>query len=286
MLCGGHVNRAHTKQLKEMVNVKAFSAGFKSRYRRRFPAVETVKCVCLGKRHSAGCLSAGFLLQACINFFCALLHAGNSPDKFRQVLLELGNHHALAEHEREGGHCTFHDTVVCSCGKCSESPISCQGKQYQSRSKLSCPLHILAYQIEIENRANLADSIIHETLGKGHSNIPESAHNVLTRFRAKDLHLHRLHYMLSTNLGLLQANQRWAIGKFGITYHWIIQLYERLSLPIGPSLLRNIENENKVAVKNTEYYTSGQYKSKQVLYKRALTQKFGEIITLFLLSTK
>ena len=36
MLCGGHVNRAHTKQLKEMVNVKAFLAGFKSRYRRRF----------------------------------------------------------------------------------------------------------------------------------------------------------------------------------------------------------------------------------------------------------
>ena len=90
MLCGGHVNRAHTKQLKEMVNVKAFSAGFKSRYRRRFPSVDTVKCVCFGKHHSAGCscLGAGFLLQARINFFCVLLHAGNSDDKFHHGALD------------------------------------------------------------------------------------------------------------------------------------------------------------------------------------------------------
>ena len=271
MLCGGHVNRAHTKQLKEMVNMKTFTSGFKSRYRRRFPAVDTVKCVCEGKRHSAGCgcLSAGFLLQARINFFCALLAAGTSSDKFRQILMELANHHALGEHEWVGGQCSFHESVVCSCGKCTDSPISCQGKPYQSRSKLTCPLHILAYQIEVDNRASLANSIIHETLGKGHSNIPESAHNVLIRFRSKDLHLHRLHYMLSTNLGLLQANQNWAIRKFGSDYHWIIQLYERLSLPIGPSLLKNIAKENDEAIKNSEYYSSQQYKSKQVLYKRA-----------------
>ena len=48
MLCGVHVNRAHTKQLKEIINMKSFSAGVKSCYQHRFPDVEMVKCVCMG----------------------------------------------------------------------------------------------------------------------------------------------------------------------------------------------------------------------------------------------
>ena len=54
-----------------------------------------------------------------------------------------------------------------------------------------CPFHALAYEIECFSRAEEADSIIHPELGRGHSNYCEASHNVLVRFRSKDLQLHR-----------------------------------------------------------------------------------------------
>ena len=68
------------------------------------------------------------------------------------------------------------------------------------------PLHALAYEIECNIRAARSHNVIHPELGKGHSN--------LIRFRSKDLHLHRLHYITSTNLGLCQSNMTYLTGKY------------------------------------------------------------------------
>ena len=54
MLCGGHVARAFTKSLGELAKQKSFSPALRDIHRKKFPAVDTVKCHC-PKRHSKNC---------------------------------------------------------------------------------------------------------------------------------------------------------------------------------------------------------------------------------------
>lgn len=65
MLCGGHMARAHTKQLSELSKQKSFSTAIQNVYKKTFPDVQTVKCHC-PKRHSknCGCLSKSFICGA------------------------------------------------------------------------------------------------------------------------------------------------------------------------------------------------------------------------------
>ena len=106
-----------------------------------------------------------------------------------------------------------------------DDELTCDGKLYATKCPLTCPLHALAYEIECDEHASHAHDLIHPVLGRGHSNLPEASHNVLVRFRSKNLHLHRLHYITSTNLGLCQSNMTWLTGKRGIQYHWLLDLF-------------------------------------------------------------
>lgn len=90
----------------------------------------------------------------------------------------------------------------------------------RSKSILRCELHALAYQIECYHRAEQADEIIDPDLGRGHSNLCEATFSVLTKFRPKDINLHRLHYQASTNLGLIQSNMTYLLSRNGADYHW------------------------------------------------------------------
>ena len=157
-------------------------------------------------------MSDGFLRQP-VSIFSAALCTENDPDAFAKRLRELGKYHARNVHSWQGGSCDFHSERRCSCGSCEEDEIKCEGREYATKNQLTCPLHALAYEIECNNRAAQSHSIIHPELGKGHSNLCEASHNVLIRFRSKDLHLHRLHYITSTNLGLCQSNMTYLIGK-------------------------------------------------------------------------
>ena len=104
--------------------------------------------------------------------------------EFAQRLRNL-YHHALDEH----GECDFHSETVCSCGKCEDrNAPQCAGKQYHTRNKLTCPFHQLAYKIEIERRAGMADSLVHPDLKRGHSNWLEASHNILIQFRSKHIY--------------------------------------------------------------------------------------------------
>ena len=122
---------------------------------------------------------------------------------------------------------------MCTCEECeNKDAIKCVGKPYHTKVKLSCLFHALAYDIKCKERASQADKLVHPILKRGHSNAVEASHNVLIRFRSKDIFSERLHYHLSTNLGLLQANLTYMQAKFGTSYHWIPELYCRLKLPV------------------------------------------------------
>jgi hypothetical protein len=46
------------------------------------------------------------------------------------------------------------------------------------------------------------------------------------------MYLEWLHYHVSTNIGLLQANMTYMNTKFGTSYHWLPELYQRMKLPV------------------------------------------------------
>ena len=110
---------------------------------------------------------------------------------------------------------------------------------------LSYPLHSLAYEIELNDRASMANDLVHPVLKRGHSNWLEASHSVLIRFRPKHIYLERLHYEVSTNLGLLQSNMTYMYEKRGPTYHWVPELYRQLKLPLYEGLQEHLEMQNR-----------------------------------------
>ena len=56
-------------------------------------------------------------------------------------------------------------------------------------------------------------------LGKGSTNMIEMLHSVLTSSRAKDWNIKKLHYIVSTNIGLIQTNMPWCYERWGPEYH-------------------------------------------------------------------
>ena len=205
-----------------MAAIKTFTKQYQKKHQVKFPDVETVECCCAGGKHKkkCGCLSDKFIKQARINFFCCLVHSGKDPDSFEKKLCNLGKYHAHNIHQCGGGSCDFHSLKTCVCKQCDEDDeVTCDGNLYSTKNPLTCPLHSLAYEIECVERASRAHELIHPVLGRGHSNLPEASHNVLVRFRRKNLYLHRLHYISSTNLGLCQSNMTWLTDKRGVQYH-------------------------------------------------------------------
>ena len=280
MLCGGHAARAFTKSLGEFAKQKSFTPTMQDQHREKFPDVDTVKCCC-PKRHSknCGCLSKSFIKGARTNFFYCLLHgdATKDPEAFATRLTVLGKYHARDIHSWEGdGKCDFHARVSCNCGSCDDDEVLCEGEEYHTKSPLTCPFHALAFEIECNYRASQAKQIIHEELGKGHSNYPEASHNVLIRFRSKDKNLQRTHYIVSTNLGLLQANMSWLGKKRGHSYHWITDLFSRLKLPVFDGMVAALQKVNEVRAKNLSNKQTEETKEKRTKWKKARAQEQQE----------
>ena len=161
------------------------------------------------------------------NIFFCILSDSSSPHEFSEIMVNLAQH-AQDVHDN----CKFHSKFVCSCGCCADkNNQTCPGKCYEVKMKLTCPFHFLAYQIECEYRASQANDLVHPDLKKGHSNWVEASHNVLIRFRPKHIHLERLQYALSTDLGFLQANMTFNYDFLGAKYHWLKDLFDQLGLP-------------------------------------------------------
>lgn len=282
MLCGGHVTRAHGKQLEVLAGQKTLSAAYISKHKVKYPNIKKVSCVCKDKRHSkgCGCMSDHFVRQARINHSLALIEAGKekSPDKYAQILNELGQHHARNEHSWGDQQCSFHAKMSCSCGNCDEDDlqIKCEGKVYTTKNVLTCPMHQLAYEIECNERASRAQEVIHPDFGRGHSNLPEADHHIFTKFRAKDQNLQRLHYITSTNFGLMQSNMKWLRGKRGPDYHWIIELYKKLGLPVYKDIVEALVASTQESEKTLVHQQKEETKKKRIANKRARLEENEE----------
>ena len=164
-----------------------------------------------------------------------------------------------------GGACSFHPLVKCSCKECEVDEngfypdMRCQGQRYHSAHPLKCEFHGLAYEIECAERAKNANNVIDPELGKGHSNLPQATFSVLTKFRAKDTNLHQKHYQASTNLGLIQANMTWLHKVKGPQYHWIVDLYSRLGLPVLSGIREMVSNKKIIIVYKIQYTLLGNF---------------------------
>ena len=206
-----------------------------------YPSVGDVVCHCSRHSTGCGCLNDKFIERA-RNNFCFILSMSESAEEFATKLRALARH-ACDEHEWDGGRCDFQMPRVCSCGKCEK--LQCKGKDYHIKFMLSCPFHSLAYEIECNERAEMAQVLVHSTVKRGHSNWLEASHNVFIRFRPKHINLERLHYVVSTELVLLQSNMTYLNEKRGPQYHWVIELFRLLKLPVFDGVHASLEAFNK-----------------------------------------
>ena len=164
-------------------------------------------------RHSknCGCITQDFTC----NLLSSIINSSESAEEYTKRVRSLYRH-ATDDHSE----CDFHTQTVCNCGKCPDKQNhGCKGKQYSSRHQLHCQFHILLYKVEIEYRATKAEKLIHKEFKAGHTNIMEASHNILIHYRSKHIALERLHYHLSTDQCLLQANLSVMRERKGINYH-------------------------------------------------------------------
>ena len=162
---------------------------------------------------------------------------------------------------------------MCSCKKCGDEQIECEGMPYKTRMKLDCDFHALLYEIECTERATQASKLVHPILKCGHSNAVEASHNVLIRFRSKDIYLERLHYQLFTNLGLLQANLTYMHAKLGASYHWLPELYRRMKLSVFEGIVEALEKHSARRKRELELAKTTPKKKRRVELKKKHVKK-------------
>ena len=274
MICGGHAGRSHLKQLQKLGKKKSFTKKFKDIYREQFPEVDSAKCNCENGRHhtGCGCLSDAFCQRA-RNNFSTILSESETPKEFSERLQGLV-HHVQDKHEWDGGKCQFHPLSMYSCGKCpGKDNYKCEGKEYHTREVLNCPFHLLVYKIACYVRSQMADKLVHEFFKRGHSNWLESSHNVFIRFRPKHIFLERLHYHVSTNIGLLQANMTNEYHQQGAAYHWKADLLQRLNLPIYSGVQELLESLNHKRKKVLDTIATTKAKKRRVELKSQRTNE-------------
>lgn len=58
--------------------------------------------------------------------------------------------------------------------------------------------------------------------------------------------------MTSTNCGLCQGNMSWCYNVRGPSYHWVVDLYECLKLPVLPAVIEALQKEVTDRMKEVE----------------------------------
>ena len=271
MLCGGHAGRAHNFFLEKRQKDKAFTQTQIEKHKDAFPNVckeEYQKCNCTRHSSGCGCLSDTFIAAAHTKFSSILIKAQSQEEYVKRV--KALPKHAVDDHSQ----CDFHPLVTCSCGACmSNETIECEGKAYKTRLQLHCKFHALLYEIECHERANQVNELFHPVLKRGHSNALEASHNVFIRFRSKDISLQRLHYHLSTNLGLLQANLTYMHAKCGTKYHWISEVYQRMGLPVFEGVQEALEIHSLQRKRKLERVQTTPVKKRRIELKKMRVQE-------------
>ena len=90
---------------------------------------------------------------------------------------------------------------------------------------------------------------------------------VFIHFRPKHIYLERLHYTLSTELALLQSNMTYMYRKRGPQYHWVVELFRRLKLPVYDDVHRTLEEFNKLRMEKLEHEKTEKSKKRRIMLK-------------------
>ena len=118
----------------------------------------------------------------------------------------------------------------------------------KTKFRLDCKFHALLYEIECHARAKQVKELIHPVLKRGPS--------------------HNVHYHVATNLALLQANLTYMHGKFGISYHWIPELYRRMKLPVFDGVQEELERRNVQRKRGLDRAKTTAVKKRRIELKR------------------
>ena len=87
--------------------------------------------------------------------------------------------------------------------------------------------------------------------------------------------MERLHYHVSTNLGLLQANLTYMRAKLGTSYHWIPELYRRMQLPVFKGVVEALEKHSVQRKRELEMDKNTPAKKRKVWLKRKQVRRDG-----------
>ena len=75
------------------------------------------------------------------------------------------------------------------------------------------------------------------------------------------------HYIVSTNIGLLQASITWLGKKHGLWYHWLLDLFAHLKLPLFEGMAEVLREGIEVCAGNIRKKTE-EAKGKESLGRR------------------
>lgn len=84
-----------------------------------------------------------------------------------------------------------------------------------------------------------------QNLVKDTPNSCEATFTVFPKFRPKDTYLQALHYCASMNI---QSSVTYLCGKRGSEYHWILDLFQRMGLPILDGMKQHVCTCSNIAV--------------------------------------
>ena len=85
-----------------------------------------------------------------------------------------------------------------------------------------------------------------------------------------------MHYITSTNCGLVQGNMSWTIRSRGEAYHWVTDLYDRLKLPVFPAVVEALVKQVQDHINITARQQSDEGKKKRVQQKIARAEDQAE----------
>ena len=91
------------------------------------------------------------------------------------------------------------------------------------------------------------------------------------RFRPKHIFLERLHYVVSTELALLKSNMTYMYEKRGPQYCWVVELFERLKLPVFDGVRAALEAFNQQRKMNLYLEKTDSSKQRRIQLKSERT---------------
>ena len=93
-----------------------------------------------------------------------------------------------------------------------------------------------------------------------HLPVFDGVHAALESFNER----RRLHYVVSTELALLQSNMTFMYSRRGPQYHWVVELFRRLHLPVFDGVHAALESFNERRMAELQRKKTSKYKNRRI----------------------